>query len=42
MQLFKVLYYEEPYIYIEILETGEVRKIHIKDFADFQLRYMEV
>ena len=42
MQLYRVLYYDDPFVYIEILETGEKRKIHIKDFNDFQLMYMEV
>lgn len=42
MQLFRVLWLDDFYVYIEILDTGEKKKIHIEDYDKFQLNYMEV
>ncbi len=42
MQLFRVLWIDDIYVYIEIMETGEKKKIHIEDYDKFQCDYMEV
>lgn len=42
MLLYRVLWQDDICIYAEIVSTGEKRNIHIKDYADFQLKYIEI